>query len=439
MAVPRSFATWLLAQGVGRRMLLTAARRGDLISQLTMDPEMRRDPFAGYEELRAGGPIVRGRLVAATVHHAAANQILRSGDFGVGAGHGELPAPARRMLARVQDPEALGPVDPPSLLALDPPDHTRLRKLVAREFTARSVSRLTDQVTGVAEGLLDRIEESGASEFDLVEEYAARLPVAVIADILGVPPAMHHQLLDWGNRAALALDPGLSWRDHRLAEGALREMSGWFDAHISELRRHPGEDLLSRLAVMTGEDVMTDLELRGVGLLVLGAGFETTVNLIGNAVVTLHQNPEQLEVLRDRPELWSNLADEVLRYESPVQLTMRQAYTDTEVAGVPMRSGEAVVVMLAGANRDPEVFPDPATFDVARPNSAEHLALSAGAHYCLGAGLARLEGQVALRTLYERFPDVAMTGAPTRRRTRVLRGHEHLPVRIHPRRRAATG
>lgn len=439
-AGPRSFTTWLLAYGIGRRLLLTDSSRGDLISQLVVDPAMRVDPLVGYERLRAQGTITRGRLLAATVHHATANQILRSSDFGVGgAGHGELPRPARWMLDHVQDPDSLGPVDPPSLLALDPPDHTRLRRLVSREFTARSIARLGERVAEVAGQLLDRIEAAGPTEFDLVEEYASRLPVAVIGDMLGVPEEMHASLLEWGNRAVLTLDPGLTWRDYRLAEQGLHEMHAWFDDHIRGLRQHPRDDLLSRLAMVQGDDELTDHEVRGVGLLVLGAGFETTVNLIGNAVVAFHDNPGQLEVLRARPELWSNVVDEVLRYDSPVQMTMRQAHADTTVVETPVRAGEVVLVMLAGANRDPEVFEDPATFDVARANANEHLAFSAGAHYCLGASLARLEGTIALRTLYDRFPGLAVAGTPTRRRTRVLRGHDHVPVTIRQRPRAAVG
>jgi cytochrome P450 len=368
-------------------------------------------------------------VVCATVSHVAANQVLRSDDFGTGAGKAELPGPLQRLYDRVADPYTLSPVDPPSLLATDPPDHTRHRKLVSGAFTARKVARLHERVESIATALLDRIEAEGESGFDLVDAYAARLPVAVIADLLGVPEHEHDALLDWGNRAAVTLDPGLSFRQFRSAEDALRTMHHWFDDHVERLRRNPGEDLISGLATLQGEDALSPLELRAVGLLVLGAGFETTVNLIGNAVVDLSRHPDQRAIALADPERWGNVVEEVLRWDSPVQLTMRCAVRDTEIAGETLRAGEAILVLLGGANRDPELFEAPSEFDVTRANADQHLAFSAGAHFCLGASLARLEATTALRLLYARFPDLELAGEPVRRGTRVLRGYEHVPVR----------
>ncbi len=184
---PRSFLTWSLGFGIQRRMMLREAKRGDLISRLTTDDAITADPFATYDTLRAGGTVVRNRLVGATAHHAAANQVLRSEDFGVAGGHAELPPPLRRLLDRIADPGALGPVDPPSMLVVDPPDHTRYRKLVARSFTARRVGCMRGRVDETANRLLDGIDRQAGGSFDLVEQYAAQLPVAVIADLLGVP------------------------------------------------------------------------------------------------------------------------------------------------------------------------------------------------------------------------------------------------------------
>jgi cytochrome P450 len=181
---------------------------------------------------------------------------------------------------------------------------------------------------------------------------------------------------------------------------------------------------------LEGEDRLTDVELHATGLLVLAAGFETTVNLIGNAVHQLGRHPDQLALLQEDPTLWPNAVEEVLRYDSPVQLTLRIANRDTEVAGFPLRRDEAVLTLLGGANRDPAVFDEPARFDVRRENASAHLAFSSGIHFCLGAGLARMEATVALRALYERFPDLTPVGLPTRRGTRVLRGYEHLPVTV---------
>lgn len=423
-----TWLTWALAYGVSRWALSGAAKKGDLISRMQVDPELRRDPFPAYDEIRAHGMLTRGRVIAATSSHGACNQILRSEGFGVAAGHAELPPFMRRLLEATNDPHSRGPVDPPSMLAVDPPVHTRYRKLVSRVFTARAVSRMEPRIRQLADDLLDRIEEDGSADFDLVERYASQLPVAVIADILGVPDDMRARLLEWGDGAATMLDPGLAWGQYRDAARDVRQLHAWFDRHVAQLRRDPGDDLLSRLTQLDGADRLSDLELRATGLLLLGAGFETTVNLIGNAVMALSDHPDQRDVLREDPGLWGNAVEEVLRYDSPVQLTVRSAYTDTEVGDGVLKAGEAVLVMLGGANRDPAVFEDPHRFDVRRPNAAEHLALSAGVHFCLGASLARLEATVALQRLYERFPDLTVTGTPARRGTRVLRGYERLPV-----------
>ncbi|MBV9291824.1 MAG: cytochrome P450, partial [Frankiales bacterium] len=259
----------------------------------------------------------------------------------------------------------------------------------------------------------------------------APLPVRVIAEVLGVPDEMHQKMLEWGNAAAVTLDPALNYRTFRKAALALRQIHGWLGGHLEELRRNPGEDLMSKLAAVRDEgELLTDVELRSTALLVIGAGFETTVNLLGNAVALFDQHPDQLEVLKADPELWPNAVDEVLRYESPVQLTARVAKEDADVLGHHVPSGRFVSLMIGGANRDPEMFADPQRFDVARENAREHLAFSAGIHFCLGASLARLEGAVALKMLYERFPSLALSGEPVRRPMRVLRGYEHLPVRL---------
>jgi cytochrome P450 len=256
--------------------------------------------------------------------------------------------------------------------------------------------------------------------------------VRVIAEILGVPPHMQQKMLDWGNQAAVTLDPALSYGQFRRASTALRQIHHWLAEHLTELKRNPGDDLMSKLAVLQDEgETLNDVELRATALLVIGAGFETTVNLLGNAVVLLDDNPEQLDILKADPNCWGNAVDEVLRHESPVQLTVRVAGEDTEVCGHEVQSGRFVSLMLGGANRDPDVFPDPARFDVRRENARDHLAFSAGIHFCLGASLARLEGSVALRMLYDRFPDLAVEGTPVRRELRVLRGWEHLPVRLN--------
>jgi len=279
----------------------------------------------------------------------------------------------------------------------------------------------------VATRLLDDL--AGADDFDVIERYAAQLPVTVIADLLGVPEADRGRLLALGNEAAVTLDPGLSWPQFRRAETALREMHTWFRGHVARIAADPGDDLISQLTLLEGDDRLTPVELHQVGLLVLAAGFETTVNLIGNAVALLDAHPDQLRWLLENPEGWPNAVDEVLRHQSPVQLTLRIALRPTEVAGRRFEPGHGILLYLGGANRDPAVFADPATFDVRRPNADQHIGFSAGVHFCLGASLARLETAVALRSLYERYPDLRVAGPPERRGTRVLRGFERLPVR----------
>lgn len=423
----RSALTWSLAHGMSRGLLHLASRHGDLIARLTTDGDLRENPFEAYEELRSRGQLVRGRLISATVDHALGSQVLRSPDVTVAGGHAELPPALLRILNSLSDPHALSPIDPPSLLAVDPPEHTRMRKLVARAFTPRAVARMEDTVQRIADELLTDLGR-GPQRVDLVDQFASLLPLAVIAELLGIPAHQRARLLALGNTAAVTLDPGLSWRQFRIADAALRELHSWFDDHITALRRKPGEDLLSRLLVMDDADELTDLELRATGLLLLGAGFETTVNLIGNAVVQLAAHPAQRETVQADPSRWANAVEEVLRFDSPVQLTLRTPVRDLDIDGTRLGRGQAVLVMLGGANRDPAVFGDPHRFDVRRPNADQHISFSAGVHYCLGANLARLEARVALRTLYDRFPDLTLADSPVRRPTRVLRGYEHLPV-----------
>src|SRR3954454_3836309 len=417
-----------------RMMLRREAKAGQLGAKLAVDRSTWDDPFPYYEQMRAQGRILPGRLVSSTASYDVVREVLRSPAFRVGIGTSERLSPfARRMITTTTDPWAVGPAEPPSMLAVDPPDHTRYRRLVSKVFTARAVTALEPRVEAIATELLDDMERRAArgETVDLVDAYAAPLPVRVIAEILGVPQHMEQNMLEWGNQAAVTLDPALRFREFRKADAALRQIHHWLAGHLEELRRNPGDDLMSKLAVLRDEgETLNDVELRSTALLVVGAGFETTVNLLGNAVKLFGQHPDQLDILRDDPDGWGNAVDEVLRYDSPVQLTVRVAAEDTEVVGLPVGSGRFVSLMLGGANRDPDVFADPQRFDVTRENARDHLGFSAGIHYCLGASLARLEGTIALRMLYERFPDLAVAGPPVRRNLRVLRGYEHMPVRL---------
>src|SRR4051794_4351935 len=429
-----TFVRWGVLSLGPRMMLRREARAGQLGAKLAVDRSTWDDPYPYYDEMRARGPLLPGRLVSSSASYEIVREVLRSPAFRVGIGTSERLSPiARRMLTTSSDPWAVGPAEPPSMLAVDPPDHSRYRRLVSKVFPARAVTALEPRVEAIADELLDDMDRRAArgETVDLVDAYAAPLPVRVIAEILGVPRHMEQKMLEWGNQAAVTLDPALRYREFRQADAALRQIHHWLAGHLDELRRSPGEDLMSKLAVLRDEgETLNDVELRSTALLVVGAGFETTVNLLGNAVKLFDDHPDQLQVLRDDPEGWGNAVDEVLRYDSPVQLTVRVAQEDTNVCGNEVQRGRFVSLMLGGANRDPDAFADPQRFDVTRANARDHLAFSAGIHYCLGASLARLEGAVALRMLYDRFPDLTIAGQPIRRNLRVLRGFEHLPVRL---------
>ncbi|HWE90717.1 MAG TPA: cytochrome P450 [Pseudonocardiaceae bacterium] len=429
----RAAVTWSIKYGLPGLGLRLAARRGEPVARAFVEPGLREDPFPVYDEIRARGPLVGGRFVSATASHAVANELLRSDVFRADP----TPAPSpllARLLAAASDPRALGPDDAPSLLAIAPPQHTRIRRLVSHAFTARAMTALSTRVAELAHGMLDTIAAGRPAgepvSFDLIDSYAGLLPVTVIAEMLGVPTSMRREFLDWGGQAALSLEPGLSWRDYRRAYAANRQGHVWLAEHIARLRRQPGDDLLSRMIeAADGSDRLSDTELHITALLILGAGFETTVNLIGNAVALLLAHPDQLAALTAEPAGWGNAIEEVLRYDSPVQVTLRTPTADTEVAGIPVAARVPVVVLLGAANRDPDVFADPHRFDTTRGNAREHLAFSAGIHFCLGAQLARLEATIAVRALFDRFPDLVVASRPTRRGTNVLRGYRRLPLR----------
>lgn len=429
MTAPRTFVRWGLQHGVVGLAIQRAARHGDLQARSVVDLDHREDPYPLYAQVRARGPVVRGRLGHVTATHPVINEVLRSDDFRAGPDDDAMPPLLGRLVRWSRDPRALGPIDPPSLLVVEPPDHTKYRRLVSKVFTARAVEALRGRVQAIADGLLDDLE--GRPTADLVEAYCSQLPVTVITEILGVRPEDRGTVLAFGRDGAPSLDIGLTWKQYRKVDGAVRGFSAWLDGHLRRLRQDPGPDLLSQLVTLEDEGQrLDDTELRAVAGLVLAAGFETTVNLLGNGTVLLLEHPDELARLRADPALWSNAVDEVLRYESPVQVTARFALRRTELAGRPIPRGGLVVTMLGGGNRDPEVFADPDRFDVGRPNARDHLSFSGGRHFCLGAALARLEGEVGLRTLFDRFPDLAVEPGARRTTTRVLRGWSALPVSL---------
>jgi cytochrome P450 len=428
--------------GFIRGVAAIGVRRGDLQSRLVADPEVTADPVPFYDEVRALGPLVKARVNYLAVDHALASELLRSEDFRVLMLGSNLPAPLRWLERRARD-DLLHPLRPPSLLAVEPPEHTRYRKTVSAVFTSRAVAALRDRVEQTAVNLLDQLadESGGSGVVDIVGRYCSLLPVAIISDILGVPDQDRGRVLEFGELAAPSLDIGLPWRQYRSVQDGIAGFNLWLVDHLRQLRRAPGDNLMSQLiqASENGpiETRLSETELIGIAGLVLAAGFETTVNLLGNGIRMLLDTPEHLDTLRQRPELWPNAVEEILRLESPVQLTARLAVKDVEMAGTQIKRRELVIVYLAAANRDPSVFPNPHHFDIERPNAGKHLAFSGGRHFCLGAALARAEGEVGLRTFFERFPEVRAAGAGSRRDTRVLRGWSTLPVALGPARSMA--
>jgi cytochrome P450 len=431
---------WVVLHGFVRGVSSLGARRGDLQARLIADPTVNANPEAFYEEVRSRGPLAHSRIGYITADHAIGHELLRSEDFRVLAIGSNLPAPLRWLERRTRD-DLLHPLRAPSLLAVEPPDHTRYRKTVSSVFTTRAVAALRDGVEQTAVTLLDELSrEPGV--VDVVDRYCAQLPVAIISDILGVPDADRQRILEFGELAAPSLDFGLTWPQYRRVQRGIEGFNSWLTEHLQQLRRTPGDDLMSQLIRKaesgSPETYLDEAELHAVAGLVLAAGFETTVNLLGNGIRMLLDNPEHLRTLSQRPQLWPNAVEEILRLESPVQLTARLALNDSEVAGTPVKQGELVIVYVAAANRDPAVFPDPNRFDIERENAGKHLAFSGGRHFCLGAALARAEGEVGLRAFFDRFPDVRSAGAGSRRDTRVLHGWSTLPVALGPARSMAT-
>jgi cytochrome P450 len=427
----RAGVHWGVAHGLPTLLLRRAAGRGDLQARLIRVGSLGTDEVFGLvEEIRAHGPLYRSRIGYVATSHAAVRELLTSDDFRTG-----FPTDAGPVgrIARWAAPTTLHPVEPPSLLVTEPPDHTRYRKLVTRVFTMRAVERLRERTEEIADGLLDDLERRADGPVDLVEAYCAVLPVTVIAEVLGVPEGERSRVLDFGSAAAPSLDLGLGFRRYRSVAQALARFDEWLGDHLARLRRDPGDNLLSQL-VAAREDGqgLSETELKATAGLVLAAGFETTVNLLGNGIALLHDHPDERARVVAAPTLWPTVVEEALRLDPPVLLTARMAVRDTELAGRPVRAGSMVSAILGGANRDPEVFEDPLRFDVARTNARGHIAFSAGRHHCLGAQLARMEGEVGLRAIWDRFPDLRLEPGARRRETRILRGFATLPATLRP-------
>lgn len=382
--------------------------RRDTMALLQLRPG-RDDPYTLYEDLRRGGPLVPTRFGnLACTSRDVCDAVLRDRRFGVRP-EGTGPGPDEMNL---------------SFLEMNPPDHTRLRRLAQPAFSPKQIVAYGPRIERTVSDLLDRAPK----RFDLVSTLAAPLPISVITDLLGIPGARTEDFARYGATIGSAID-GIKSLPHALQLQAARaELWTMFEELFALRRVEPADDIISRLVAAEGDQIKP-AELLPTCMLLLVAGFETTVNLIGNAVNALLDHPEQWRALCADPEKLAEPAiEETLRWDPPVQRTMRVALEPVELAGKRVTKDQWVIVLIGGANRDPQGWTDPGRFDITREQTADHLSFSSGIHYCVGQPLAKLEAVVALRTLAQRMPGLRRAGAVRRRASNTIRGPRRLPV-----------
>lgn len=413
---------WACTQGALRWVVRGQAWRGDDFGRLLGSPA-GANPYPLVERIRKKGRLVETPLTRVSVDHEMCRNVLRDNRFGRKAARVGPISRRERLIERAPLPPT--GLEPPSMLTVDLPEHTRMRRPVAGFFTPRAIENLNERIAAVTTQALDALPVDGP--VDVMNSYAIRIPGMIISGMLGMPDDTQSLFVEWADRFTPLLEMGVSWRDFRRSIETMWEMDAVLDRHIAGLRKAPGDDLLSDLIAQSDFD---DRELKVTAGLLLGAGLLNAVNLIGNGVVRLLEHPEQVAQLRADPDLWPNAVDEILRFDTPTQFVARSALQDVQLEQVPLHTGELVVLSLAGANRDPEVFDDPNHFDVTRHNAGDHLAFGTGIHACLGGHLARLEGLHALRGLFERFSDLQLAGPPKRSRWLNTRGYQNVPVTL---------
>jgi cytochrome P450 len=389
-----------------------------------MDPEFLADPYPTYHRLRVEDPVHYSPLgFWVLTRYEDVSAVLRDPRF--------IKEPLAALVAArfgAEVPRGVGL----SMLDRDPPDHTRLRSLVSTAFTPRVVEGLRPRIQQIVDGLITRAQAAGS--MDVIEEFAYPIPVNVICEMLGVPVEDHERFKGWSLDIARGLDSIWLPQDSevpRRSAAARHAISDYFRGLIAERRASPRGDLLS--ALITAEeagDKLNEEELLATCILLLIAGHETTVNLIGNGVLALLRHPGELRRLRETPGLITSAVEELLRYDGPVQRTARVASADATIGGRTIRKGEMVMPFIGAADRDPAQFPDPDRLDLTRSDN-RHIAFGWGIHFCLGAPLARVEGQIALDMLVRRLPRLELvTGSPEYRQSLTLRGLKTLPVKF---------
>ncbi len=387
-------------------------------------------PYDQFARLREAGPVLRSPLGGWQLFaYDDCFRLLREPGMSVEDRNVSNPTMRSDAFERIAREHGIDDTGNGSILNLDPPDHTRLRKLVARVFTPRAIDRLRPQVQGLVD---DALADIGPGDrFDLVETLAFPLPFQVISLMLGLPDGDTAELRDWSHTLAGTLDPMLDEDQIRRAFRASQSMREHLTAVVAWKRANPADDLLSGMIAQNEDgDALTDEELLDQLSLLFIAGHETTVNLIGNGMLALLEHADQAVRLRAEPDLITNAVEECLRFDPPVQMTRRITMAPYEVRDVTIPAGEFVMAMTAAANRDPERWgPDTNAFDIGREGANHHLSFGSGIHHCLGAALARMEAQVAIGSLLDRYPGLDLDGEPVRNNRIVLRGLDVLPLR----------
>jgi len=394
-----------------------------------LDPSFRADPYPTYARLRAEDPVHRAPWGAWLISRYAGCVALFK-DPRASSDMSKSDAYRRAREQGLVDPDEALAKTPPFLI-LDPPDHTRLRGLVSKAFTPAMIEGERTRIQQIVDELLDEAAER--REVELIEEVAYPLPVRAICALLGVPPEDHETFKGWSRLLSQAIDPRPAQPPEAIEERrrAGNAFTDYFRALIAERRKQPRDDLLSALiAVEEAGDTLTEDELVSTCILLLAAGHETTVSLIGNGVLALLRHPDQLRMLRDDPSLARSAVEEFLRYDAPVQFAFRTTKEPIEAGGLTVGAGEQIMLLLASANRDPAQFPDPDRLDITRSDS-RHLAFGFGIHFCLGSALARLEGELFFATLTRRFSELGLrTEAPPYAENIVNRRLAALPVEL---------
>lgn len=394
-------------------VLVAGYLRRDPMALLQLRPG-RDDPYAIYAAMRSQGTVLPTRLGNwVTTSHRVCNAVLRDRRFGV------RPLVSQASSAAADDVDL-------SFLDMNPPDHTRLRRLVAPVFGPLRMAEYRGRVHGTVHALIDEVAVK--RDVDLVDAFASPLPIRVITDLLGVPDADAADLARYGALIGSSLDGIRSLTHARQLIAASSALTTLFEDLFALRRREPADDLVSAVVAAQGQHI-EPAEMVPLCVLLLIAGFETTVNLIGNAVVALLAHRDQWDLLcADPAGLAAPAVEEVLRFDPPVQRTARFALESLDLEGHAVRKDQIVVTLLGAANRDPEVYDDPGRFDIQRRSDADHLAFSSGIHYCIGQPLARLEATIALEALAERMPGLRMNGPVRRRTATTIRGPRSLPV-----------